>query len=408
MQSDERPSAIVTTTHERIVESKDQGTLSIDQPRVIVVSTYNDMEPYVPAWDDLAAHATEPNPFYESWALLPAWKHLAGPLDIRIVLVFSDDSSQPIAQPLLLGLFPIAARLKNETLRMRTAALWRHTHSPLGTPLLRKGYERAALNGLFAWLDIDRSLGRMLSVELAGGDGPFFEHLQSLANDQKRQLFSYNEFPRSVFRAMADDEAYFKTVLSAKRRRNLRQEYDKLSKVGRLETIELKPGDDLDYWLKSFLALEASGWKGKLGTAVACSPIGVRFFEELSKGAFDRHQLQILMLRLDDRPIAMQYHLVSHQCAFKFKIAYDESFKRFSPGLLLAVEVFRLFHGQLKVPWMDSCRSAPVNTEREDLWNESRLIRHILVSTSDKVGKTILRFLPAARRLQRALRSLRR
>jgi hypothetical protein len=366
------------------------------------------MEPYTPAWDDLAAHATEPNPFCESWTLLPAWKHLAGPIDIRIVLVFSDDRSQPSTPGMLLGLFPIAARLKHETLHLRTAALWRHTHSPLGTPLLRKGYERTALIGLFDWLDKDRGLGRMLSVELAGGDGSFFENLQTLADDQKRQLFSYNEFSRGVFRPMADIETYFKTVLSPKRHRNLRQEYDKLSKIGRLETLELKPGDDLNYWLESFFALEVSGWKGKLGTAIACSPIDVRFFEELSKGGFERRQLQILMLRLDDRPIAMQYNLVSHQAVFALKIAYDEDFKRYSPGMLLGVEAFKLFHGRPDISWVDSCPTAPVNIEREDLWNESRLIRHVLVSTSDKVGKTILRLLPTARRLQRALRSLRK
>lgn len=248
----------------------------------------------------------------------------------------------------------------------------------------------------------------MLSVELAGGDGPFFENLQALANDQKRQLFSYNEFSRGVFRPMVDSETYFKTVLSPKWRRNLPEKYDKLNNIGHLETLELKPGDDLDYWLKSFFALEASGWKGKLGTAIACSPIDVRFFEELSKGGFDRRQLQILMLRLDDRPIAMQYNLVSHQAVFALKIAYDEDFKRYSPGMLLGVEAFKLFHGRPDISWVDSCPTAPVNTDREDLWNESRLIRHILVSTSDKVGKTILRFLPTARRLQRAFRPLRK
>ena len=407
MQRDDKSSAAVTATHERIVATKAQSTFSVDQPRVVVVSTYSGMEPYIPAWDDLATQATEPNPFCESWALLPAWRHLAGPLDIRIGLVFTDDKSDPKTPGLLLGLFPIAARLKHETLRLKTAALWRHTHSPLGTPLLRKGYERAALSGLFDWLDRDRGLGRMLSIELAGGDGPFFKNLQALASDRTLRLFSFNEFSRGVFRPMADAETYFKTVLSPKRRRNLRQEYDKLSKIGRLETLELKPDDDLDYWLRSFFALEASGWKGNLGTAIVCSPIDVRFFEELSKGGFDRRQLQILMLRLDDRPIAMQYNLVSNQAVFALKIAYDENFKRYSPGMLLGVEAFKLFHGRPDISWVDSCPTAPVNIEREDLWNESRLIRHVLVSTSDKAGKTILRLLPTARRLQRAFRSLR-
>ncbi|MBI5266461.1 MAG: GNAT family N-acetyltransferase [candidate division Zixibacteria bacterium] len=325
-----------------------------------------------------------------------------------MVLVFSDGNSQPSSTDVLVGLFPIAARMSHEMLRVRTATLWRHTHSPLGTPLVRKGHERTALIGLLDWLDKERRLGLLLSIELAGGDGPFFEALQALAGEQKRRLFCYNEFSRGVFRPLADEEMYFKTVLSPKRRRNLRQEYDKLGKIGRLETLELKPGDDLEYWLKSFIALEASGWKGKLGTAIACSPIDMRFFDELSRCGFERGQLQMLMLRLDDRPIAMQYNLRSRRAVFALKIAYDEEFKRYSPGMLLGVEAFRLFHGRPDVDWVDSCPNAPVNIAREDLWNDSRLIRHVLVGTGNMMGQLLLRCLPTVRSLQRALRSLRK
>jgi hypothetical protein len=388
------------------MESKVQGEYSVVHERVVVVLTHVEMEPYIAAWDDLAAHASEPNPFYESWALLPAWKHLAGPLDIRIILVFSSDNSQPTDRPLLLGLFPILAHLKHKTLRIAIAVHWLHTHSMLGTPLLRKGYERAALVGLFEWLDANRNLGRILSFEHVGGDGPFFENLQALVNDQKRVMFSHNEFSRGVFRPMVDAETYFRTVLSVHRRKILRKHYSHLGKSGKLETLELGPGDDLDHWLQSFFALEGSGWKGKLGTAIVCSPIDVRFFTELSKNAFEKRRLQMLMLRLDDRPIAMQYSLVSTQGAFVLKIAYDEDFKQYSPGTILSVESFRICHGHPDVPWWDSCRAGPVDKSRENVWNESRLIRSLFVSTSDRIGKTILRVLPVARNMRRALRSL--
>ena len=389
---------------ERTTRPKAQGGEVAIGRKVVVVTSPDEMTSYIPDWDDLADHAAEPNLFYESWALLPAWKHLADATDIRIVLVFSHDKAHSTAQPLLLGLFPIAAHVRHQTIRVATAFVWRHTHCPLATPLLRKGYEREALAGLFNWIESNRNLGHMLSFELVGGDGPFFESLQSLVYDEKRLMFSYNEFSRGVFRPMADVETYLQKVLSAKRRRNLRQEYNNLSKLGRLETLELKPGDNLDYWVRSFFDLEGAGWKGQTGSAIVCKPTDVQFFQELSNNAHAKQKLQILMLCLDDRPIAMQYNLVSPQGAFALKIAFDENYRRYSPGMLLGIEAFRLFHGHPDVPWMDSCPSAPVNITRENLWNESRLIRHILVSTGDIVGKTILRILPTARTVKRALR----
>ena len=356
-------------------------------------------------WDDLSAHASEPNPFYESWALLPAWKRLAGSLNIRIVLVFLDSFSSPTSRPLLIGLFPIAVRLRHEILHIRTAALWRHTHCPLTTPLLREGYERAALEGFLSLLDNDRSFGRVLSFELASGDGSFYHNLQTLVNDQMRQMFNYNEFSRPVFRPMADFETYFGSALSANSRKQFRKKYRDLSNSGKLETLELKSGDDLDSWLESFLVLEASGWKGKQGTAIASSISDTLFFQEFSKGAFDRGRLQMLMLQFKGKPVAMQYNLISCDGAFCLKLAYDETYERSSPGFLLDVEALKILHGRKDIPWMDSCRSAPVFDILERIWIERRLVRHILVSTSDRIGRSILRLLPTARRLQRALQS---
>ena len=44
----------------------------------------------VPAWDDLAAGALEPNPFYESWMLRPALECFGSGTDIRLVSVWAD------------------------------------------------------------------------------------------------------------------------------------------------------------------------------------------------------------------------------------------------------------------------------------------------------------------------------
>ncbi len=388
------------------MESEAPGKRSVTQERIVAVSTHCEMDSYIAAWDDLAAHASEPNPLYESWALLPAWKYLAGTLDIRIILVFSGDSSQQATQPLLCGLFPIVAHVKHETLHIATAAHWRHTHNILGTPLLRKGHEQAALAGLLEWVDANRSVGRMLGFEHIGGDGPIYKSLQSLVRSQKRVMFSYNEYSRGVFRPMDNAETYVRTVLSAKRRRNVRQQFTNLSKIGKLETLELKPGDDVNHWVQSFFDLEGMGWKGKSGTAIRCSPIDLRFFNELSKNAFEKRKLQLLMLRLNNRPIAMQYNLVSHQAVFSLKTAFDESFRQYSPGILLGIEAIRCFHDSTDVSWVDSGPTAPVNAVRESIWNDSRLIRHVLVSTCDKLGKAILRVLPATRTMRRSFRSL--
>jgi hypothetical protein len=52
-----------------------------------LVSDIEDLRPWVAAWDDLAALALEPNPFFEPWAVMPALRHFRGSRDVHVLLV---------------------------------------------------------------------------------------------------------------------------------------------------------------------------------------------------------------------------------------------------------------------------------------------------------------------------------
>src|SRR5437867_1079267 len=77
---------------------------------VVAVEDLAALEQYVPAWDDLAASAVEPNVFYESWMLLPALRAYGAGQSLRVVLVFAHHQARPQERPLLCGLFPLARR----------------------------------------------------------------------------------------------------------------------------------------------------------------------------------------------------------------------------------------------------------------------------------------------------------
>jgi len=45
---------------------------------IIAVEDFAQLEEHLPAWEDLALAAIEPNVFYESWMLLPALRAYGG------------------------------------------------------------------------------------------------------------------------------------------------------------------------------------------------------------------------------------------------------------------------------------------------------------------------------------------
>src|SRR5215813_851174 len=122
------------------------------RPRPISVRDVRDadaLEGYVEQWQELASHALEPNPFYESWMLIPALRSFARDKDVRVVLVFSTVQDESI----LCGVFPLEKKSRYKGLPVGTFSMWQHIYCALCTPLIRAGYERECLNLLFERLD---------------------------------------------------------------------------------------------------------------------------------------------------------------------------------------------------------------------------------------------------------------
>src|SRR5215813_2848126 len=70
-----RRSILNSSAPSTIVKSRPSaGAVTADGPKmsVVVINDLNALEKYVPAWEDLAATAIEPNVFYEPWMVIPA------------------------------------------------------------------------------------------------------------------------------------------------------------------------------------------------------------------------------------------------------------------------------------------------------------------------------------------------
>lgn len=91
------------------------------------------------------------------------------------------------------------------------------------------------------------------------------------------------------------------------------------------------------------LRVEASGWKGRMGTAIAQDPKLERFYRELMEAFLPSRQICIMSLVAEGHAIAVQFCLLDHDTLYALKVAYDEAWERYSPGNLLLDQVLR--HG---------------------------------------------------------------
>ena len=101
---------------------------------------------------------------------------------------------------------------------------------------------------------------------------------------------------------------------------------------------------DLDGAIDTILAIEASGWKGRAGTAVAFKPADEAFYRALARWAAAKGWLRLSFLRLDGQAIAFHYSLQARGVIYALKIGYSEQFAAQAPGkILLVAEIERAF-----------------------------------------------------------------
>jgi len=105
--------------------------------------------------------------------------------------------------------------------------------------------------------------------------------------------------------------------------------------------LDGKDAKQLDCALADFFVIEASGWKGRGGTAIAQRPELVGFYAQMARDAAKRGALALGFLELDGRRIAAHLSLLHAGRHYLLKLGYDEALHEFSPGQQLTSEMIR-------------------------------------------------------------------
>jgi CelD/BcsL family acetyltransferase involved in cellulose biosynthesis len=368
-----------------------------------------DLDRFLADWEDLSAHAAEPNIFYEPWMALPALDAYSGGRRLLFVFVFEERDGEA---PLLCGFFPLEDRPHYRGVPLPVLRMWSYVHCFLGTPLLREGHERSTLAAFFRWLRQAAPAHALFEMPQCAAEGPVHQALTAhLLESGSRYLT--RRWKRAVFSPRAGSRDYLADALSGKKRKEVRRLERRLADHGPVTVDGLGPwigGEAAENggrtaagaWAEEFLELEAAGWKGSEGTALSCRPADREFFCRIVTEAHARGRLQALALRVGGRPVALKCNFLAGDGGFAFKIAYDEEYAQLSPGYLLEIETIRRLHAHPEIRWMDSC-AVPGHPMAERLWTGRRALQTVLVASDGLVGRLVISAVAVARALAHRL-----
>ncbi len=350
----------------------------------------------VPSWLALTVAALEANPFYHPGFLLPLVEELGWPPGLVVAVARHRDDE-------LAGVFPLVrSRTGPSSLLpvLRSAFNPMPVHGLLATPLLHRERAAAALDALLDRLD--HGALPAPTIELLGHTtrGPFGRLLDERLRARRQPAASFTGISRPLLRPRRSAEAYLEEALSSRHRRELGRQRRKLESRGPLRLVRSRGEAELERWVERFLVLEAAGWKGRTGTALASDPRERRFFERACRELARCGAIRFHALELDGQPIAMACLLCEAAVGgggFVFKIAFDERFRQQSPGMQLLIEQLRALHDDDELGWIDSCAS-PKDTFYRQLWLDRRELGHLLIAPRSWLGRSVVF---AARELRR-------
>ena len=229
------------------------------------------------------------------------------------------------------------------------AVLWRDGVLIAGLPLLRgwRAWDAAANDhspefGLLATDDDARgriveavlSRANALTMPSLPADGAALTALCAAARGLGR--WSLVE-PGNVSLATETTGSFeeYRAGLSSKVRSEIGRLGRKAKREHHLTLAPLATPDDLDAQLARAFAVEASGWKGRAGTAISSSTRTEDFYRQIARNFHSAGALRLSELAFDGTLAAMAITIIHQRRAFTIKVGYDERYRRVAPGLVL-------------------------------------------------------------------------
>jgi CelD/BcsL family acetyltransferase involved in cellulose biosynthesis len=276
-------------------------------------------------WDDLVRAMPRPSPYMLHAWLSAWWRHHGESGALRVHVARQGER--------LTGALPLYVSLR------------------AGLRVLRfVGGGTSALGDVLLAPDAGAAVAARL-VEAAAGDGHDLADLFGLPEDSRLaaaagarlQLVPRAEAP--VLDLDGDWPTLYRSKLSAKRRSLDRRRRRQLGELGELRLEVARTPEALEPALEAAFELHEARWRDRPEASGFATAAGRAFQRDALRSIAALGVPQIVLVRLDGRPIACNYSLLLEGRLVFHELAFDPEFGRWSPGLICTMEAIEAAAG---------------------------------------------------------------
>lgn len=342
-------------------------------------------------WDELSAKALDANPFYGRRYLSAGLATIDRDSKLR-ALTIKTGAGQ------LVGFFPY--RLSRMLPQVAVGA--NNLYQMSGQPLIHRDYGDAVIG---AWLGAIESGSIPKRWRFPHLDfGSHFARLcRRHAGSAAFETIVLGGYSRARLTRLPDGfEGHVQKVMSKRRAKDIQRTLRRLEELGTVRFERATDTATVRQRVEDFFAMEHAGWKGEAGTSFLSDPQHAQFFRDALVG---NEAVSIDSLLLDGQPIAVSINLAAGGTVFTPKCAYDEAYRRFSPGLALEYLVIQAFYESGDAVVMDAATTVDGHLVQA-LWNEEQAMGTLLLGPKGFPTQLAARAHVAASQARRVARDL--
>lgn len=349
-------------------------------------------------WRTLAERAVEPNAYYLAEWELPLDASARDRTNASALTAHNGRSAESGAGALI-GLTPVisAWRAYRIPLPVLVSA---DPYGTLCTPLLDRGLANEAAATL---LRQARAIGQhALILRNVALDGAAMKAFTAALEHDGIKPHTLHGHVRACLDATREPDELLRDALGGKKLKELRRQRNRLADHGEVSFQVARAPGHVAQALETFLALEASGWKARRGTALLQDGGDATFIRRAAPALAGRGQCEIVTLRAGPTPVAAAIVLRHQDRAFYFKLGVDENFAKFSPGVQLTLDLTRHLCADPAIAVADSTAN-PGHPMIDPIWRGRLAIGDVLIPLRRHDPTVpLVRAAVALRRLMRA------
>ncbi len=334
--------------------------------------------------EHLTYRVMEANVFFAPRFLAPAMPRLEE-RQIRLAVIRDEDERRSR----LRMLFPYSVEKPGFSVGPSIMRVWSNPFGPLGTPLVdAEGAAETLDNLLDAIGRPEAKLPGIIVFPDLRLEGRFSQLARAVAIGRDLPLTVTNTYERPMLESLEDGESYLRGALNKNHLREMRRQFRLLSELGSVTYNVARQPDEIRVRMEEFLALEASGWKGRKRSAMVNDRLRAAFAREAITNLAEADQVRIHTLDLDGRAIASMVVFIMAGEAYTWKTAFDETYARYSPGKLLVADLTEWHLDDANIQRTDSC-AMPDHPIMARFWKEREAMGTLVVGLRSNADRDV-------------------